>query len=194
MITVESGWQTWTYKTEVKSWDLGSASDLSCRVGNLIQPIKSTTQIWVRFSDVNWRGNQWQRREMTAAVFSGYWFCWSANFFLAGTKFCVRTSLRLFETIRVELFLLFLRELFFEESEENTNPQKSQKWYSLSSGTSIYQRAKGLRFRYIDWGRFPYMLLLLGKRKSFVVHSRFYCNQMNDLFTPVRYLPRLQST
>ena len=27
--------------------DLGSASDLSCRVGNLIQPIRSTTQIWV---------------------------------------------------------------------------------------------------------------------------------------------------
>ena len=26
---------------------LGSASDLSCRVGNLIQPIRSTTQIWV---------------------------------------------------------------------------------------------------------------------------------------------------
>ena len=27
--------------------DLGSASDRSCRVGNLIQPIRSTTQIWV---------------------------------------------------------------------------------------------------------------------------------------------------
>ena len=27
--------------------DLGSASDLSCCVGNLIQPIRSTTQIWV---------------------------------------------------------------------------------------------------------------------------------------------------
>ena len=27
--------------------DLGSASDLSCRVGNLIQPNRSTTQIWV---------------------------------------------------------------------------------------------------------------------------------------------------
>ena len=27
--------------------DLGSAFDWSCRVGNLIQPIKSTTQIWV---------------------------------------------------------------------------------------------------------------------------------------------------
>ena len=26
--------------------DLGSASDWSCRVGNLIQPIRSTTQIW----------------------------------------------------------------------------------------------------------------------------------------------------
>ena len=27
--------------------DLGSASDWSCRVGILIQPIRSTTQIWV---------------------------------------------------------------------------------------------------------------------------------------------------
>ena len=27
--------------------DLGSASDWSCRVGNLLQPIRSTTQIWV---------------------------------------------------------------------------------------------------------------------------------------------------
>ena len=27
--------------------DLGSASDWSCRVGNLIQPIGTTTQIWV---------------------------------------------------------------------------------------------------------------------------------------------------
>ena len=27
--------------------DLGSASDWSCRVGNLIQPIRSTTRIWV---------------------------------------------------------------------------------------------------------------------------------------------------
>ena len=27
--------------------DLGSASDWSCRVGNLIQPIRRTTQIWV---------------------------------------------------------------------------------------------------------------------------------------------------
>ena len=27
--------------------DLGSASDWSCRVGNLIQPIRSSTQIWV---------------------------------------------------------------------------------------------------------------------------------------------------
>ena len=27
--------------------DLGSASDWSCRVGNLIQPTRGTTQIWV---------------------------------------------------------------------------------------------------------------------------------------------------
>ena len=29
------------------NWALGSASDWSCRVGNLLQPISSTTQIWV---------------------------------------------------------------------------------------------------------------------------------------------------
>ena len=29
------------------SQDLGSASDWSCHVGNLIQPIRSTTQIWI---------------------------------------------------------------------------------------------------------------------------------------------------
>ena len=27
--------------------DMGSASDWSCSVGNLIQPIRSTTQIWI---------------------------------------------------------------------------------------------------------------------------------------------------
>ena len=44
--------------------DLGSASDWSCCVGNLIQSIRSTTQssVWnfcARFSDAIWRGNQW---------------------------------------------------------------------------------------------------------------------------------------
>ena len=50
--------------------DLCSAFDWSCRVGILIQPIRSTTQIWVvrrhqygffcaHFSDVIWQGNQW---------------------------------------------------------------------------------------------------------------------------------------
>ena len=54
--------------------DLGSASDWSCRVGNLIQAIKNTTQIWVvtrfcaRFSDVIWRGNQWLHRQMSSVV------------------------------------------------------------------------------------------------------------------------------
>ena len=48
----------------------GSASDWSCYVGNLIQPIRTTTKIWVVtrhqygisalvFSDVIWRENQW---------------------------------------------------------------------------------------------------------------------------------------
>ena len=34
--------------------ELGSAPDWLCRMGNLIQPMRSTTQIWVI-----WRGNQW---------------------------------------------------------------------------------------------------------------------------------------
>ena len=58
--------------------DRGSASDWSCRVGKLIQPIRNTTQIWVdassvwnfcaRFSDVIWRGKQWWRRQMSVFV------------------------------------------------------------------------------------------------------------------------------
>ena len=57
--------------------DLGSASDWPCRVGNLFQPIRSTTDVssvWnfcTHFSDVIWRGNRWQSRQMSA-VFSGY--------------------------------------------------------------------------------------------------------------------------
>ena len=61
--------------------DLGSASDWSRRMGNLIQPIRSTTQVWVvtssvwnfcaHFSDAIWQGNQWWLCQMLA-VFSGY--------------------------------------------------------------------------------------------------------------------------
>ena len=57
--------------------DLASASDWSCHVGNLFQPIRSTVQIWVVMCHhygisalVIWRGNQWQHRQMSA-VFSG---------------------------------------------------------------------------------------------------------------------------
>ena len=64
--------------------DLGSPSDWSWRVGNLVQPIRSTNRIWVvtrhhiwnfcaRFSDVIWRGNQWQRRQMSAVSFRVGW-------------------------------------------------------------------------------------------------------------------------
>ena len=56
--------------------NLGSASDWSGREGYLLQPIKSTTHIWVvtchqygistlACSDVISRGNQWWRREMS---------------------------------------------------------------------------------------------------------------------------------
>ena len=58
--------------------DLGSGSDWSCRERNLLQPIRSTTQIWVvivavcsRCSDFTSWENQWYRRKMSA-VFSGY--------------------------------------------------------------------------------------------------------------------------
>ena len=66
--------------------DLISASDWSCRLGNLIQPIRSTTHnylgsdvssVWnfcPRFSDIIWLGNQWQHRQMSV-VFSGYFLC-----------------------------------------------------------------------------------------------------------------------
>ena len=62
--------------------DLGSAFDWSSRVGNLLQPIRSTTQIWVvtrhqseflrSFYRRHLRGNKWWRREMSAG-FSGYY-------------------------------------------------------------------------------------------------------------------------
>ena len=57
--------------------DLGSASDWSCRVGNLIQPIRSSTQIWVvtrhqygisaHVAQTSFSGEtRWWRREMSA--------------------------------------------------------------------------------------------------------------------------------
>ena len=55
--------------------DQGSASDWSCRLGDLLQPIRSTTQIWVvtchqygisALVDVISRGNQWWRPEMSS--------------------------------------------------------------------------------------------------------------------------------
>ena len=60
--------------------DLGSASDSSCRGGNLPQPIRSTIQIWVMtchehgsnfsacLSDITLWGNQWWHREMSAIL------------------------------------------------------------------------------------------------------------------------------
>ena len=62
--------------------DLGSASDWLCCVGNLLQSIKSTTQIWVETCHqyvisviASWtsfrRESQWWRRKMLV-VFSCY--------------------------------------------------------------------------------------------------------------------------
>ena len=45
--------------------------DWSYCLGNLLQPIRSITQIWVHFSDIISRGNPRWRREMSS-VFSGY--------------------------------------------------------------------------------------------------------------------------
>ena len=74
--------------------DLDSTSDWTRRVGNLIQPIRSTTKIWVvmrhqygisafvfDFSDIIWQGNQWWGRQMLA-VFSGYWIAKCNSLFL----------------------------------------------------------------------------------------------------------------
>ena len=75
--------------------DLVSAFDWSCRVGNLFQPIGSTTQIWVvtrhqngisaLVSQTSFRGetsdHQWWRREISA-VFSGYKIFYFIFFFM----------------------------------------------------------------------------------------------------------------
>ena len=82
----------WETSAEIPYWwhvttqDLGSASDWSCRVGNWLQPIRSTIQIclvtrhqyWTeflhsfRFSDVISQGNQWWRLEMSAAFSTSF--------------------------------------------------------------------------------------------------------------------------
>ena len=56
--------------------DLGSASDWSCREGNLLQPIKSATHIWVVNVITEW--NLWSRcSDVTSQGTSGgvlkYW-------------------------------------------------------------------------------------------------------------------------
>ena len=51
--------------------DLGNASDWSWRAGNLLQPMKSTNQIWVvtrSFLRRRLAGNQWWRRQMLAVL------------------------------------------------------------------------------------------------------------------------------
>ena len=62
--------------------DLGIASDRSSRVGNLLQPIRSTTQIWVvtrhqygvsaLVSQTSFRGKNSGSVAKLSAVFSGY--------------------------------------------------------------------------------------------------------------------------
>ena len=74
--------------------ELISASDWSCGVGHLFQPIGSSTQIWVvtrhqygifaLVSQISFRGetsdHQWWRREISA-VFSGYKICYFIFFY-----------------------------------------------------------------------------------------------------------------
>ena len=51
--------------------DLGSASDWLKENSLAAQPIRSTTKVWVRYSDVVLRRLKWRPRE-TLAVLSGY--------------------------------------------------------------------------------------------------------------------------
>ena len=56
--------------------DMGSFSDCSCRVGNLIQPVRSTTQIWVvtrhQYGISSLVSHTSFGEETSGSVFSGY--------------------------------------------------------------------------------------------------------------------------
>ena len=68
----------WETSAEVPL-SMGSVSDWSCRVGNLLQPVRSTTQIWevtrhqCGISALVYQrsqGNQWRRRLINVGCFS----------------------------------------------------------------------------------------------------------------------------
>ena len=68
----------------------GSASDWSCRVENFLQPIRSTTQIWIvtrHQYGISAFVSQWWRREMWA-VFSGLFCCCFVSFVIFEKRPC----------------------------------------------------------------------------------------------------------
>ena len=70
--------------------DFGSASDWSCRVENFLQPIRSTTQIWIvtrHQYGISAFVSQWWRREMWA-VFSGLFCCCFVSFVIFEKRPC----------------------------------------------------------------------------------------------------------
>ena len=74
--------------------DFGSASDWSCRVENFLQPIRSTTQIWVvtrHQYGISAFVSQWWRREMLA-VFLGLFCCCFVSFAIFGKRPCLSYS------------------------------------------------------------------------------------------------------
>ena len=70
--------------------DFGCASDWSCRVENFLQPIRSTTQIWVvtrHQYGISAFVSQWWRREMWV-VFSGLFCCCFVSFVIFEKRPC----------------------------------------------------------------------------------------------------------
>ena len=89
--------------------NLGSASDWSCRVGNLIQPISSTTQIWVVMrhqygisvlvSQTSFGGETSGNVTNMAVVFSGYYLVSLALNFADNKKIIIIIKIKNFSTL-----------------------------------------------------------------------------------------------
>ena len=115
--------------------DLGSASDWSCRVGNLIQPIKSTTKIWVVTR---------HQYRISALV--------SQTSFGGETSGCV-AKCRLFSQAHSSTTLkVFLRTVFFNALKPSFAMQKNCPEihkYNETSGTGIKFQCFRLRFNLV---------------------------------------------
>ena len=90
--------------------DLGSASDWLNQISHAARPIRSDAlSVWnfcVRFSDVIWRGNQWQRRQMSA-VFSGLLVHRYVDQHLADTRPIYRPTYRSTSPTRHKIPLIY---------------------------------------------------------------------------------------